>query len=78
MVIYMQMLDSKTILILYIYLILPDTGQKILELCQRNIERNVTEIECAGDVKVRDLNWLHPFSDCRKLLCLCVTVCLVT
>lgn len=40
-----------------------DTGQEVLELCKRNIDRNISQMEGSGVVNIRELDWTHPFSD---------------
>ena len=47
-----------------------DTGQKVLELCQRNIDGSVSDMERCGSIAVRELNWLHPFSTACEMISL--------
>jgi len=37
-----------------------DVGNKVLDLCQRNIERNLLELDTTGNILVRELNWAKP------------------
>ena len=37
-----------------------DIGDKVLDLCQRNIERNLSELDVTGNVFVRELEWTKP------------------
>ena len=39
-----------------------DTGMPIMDICQRNVERNKLDIESHSEVIVRELNWHSPFS----------------
>ena len=37
-----------------------DIGDKVLDLCQRNVERNLSELDVTGNVFVRELEWTKP------------------
>jgi len=37
-----------------------DVGNRVLDLCQRNIERNLLELDTTGNILVRELNWTKP------------------
>lgn len=43
-----------------------DVGTRILDICQRNVDRNNSDTEPHGDVLVRGLNWHTPFSSLGK------------
>lgn len=47
---------------------LKDVGTPILELCQRNVAQNIADMELHGDVLVRELNWLTPFSKYKNVM----------
>ena len=56
-----------------------DVGKKLLEMCQRNIQRNLADLNHTGSVIVRELDWREPFQ-CQGtyiyqvVWCTCVTV----
>ena len=43
-----------------------DTGDKVLDLCQRNIERNLSELDVTGNVFVRELEWTKPYQSSSR------------
>ena len=38
-----------------------DTGIRLLDICQHNIEQNLLLFDSSGEVCVKDLNWANPF-----------------
>ena len=43
-----------------------DTGDEVLDLCQRNIERNLSELDVTGNVFVRELEWTKPYQSSSR------------
>ena len=44
-----------------------DVGENVLRLAQRNVMQNTRELELAGSVRVRELDWKRPLMSTSML-----------
>ena len=38
-----------------------DIGSQVLDISQRNVHRNLQDLELAGEIRVKELDWRTPF-----------------
>ena len=38
-----------------------DIGSQVLDICQRNVHRNLQDLDLAGEIHVKELDWRTPF-----------------
>ena len=45
----------------HIHTLTQDVGSQVLDVCQRNVHRNLQGLELAGEISVKELDWRKPF-----------------
>ena len=57
-------------MILSCFYLSADVGNKVLDICHRNVSRNLLDLELPGEIRVKELDWMKPFDSNGTYTCM--------